>query len=81
MIERLDGVCRRFRLRLAVRETVGDVEVGGNRIDPERPLRHLLDTGHFGADGFVPAELVCPERPVDEEGLVERFRGLIRDRT
>lgn len=81
MIERLDGVCQRFRLRIAIHETVGDDPIGGERdIDPERPLRHLLDTGRFIEDGFTPARLVSPERYEAGSGLVDRVRGLFRDR-
>lgn len=81
MIERLDGVCQRFRLRIAIHETVGDDPIGGERdIDPERPLRHLLDTGRFIDDGFTPARLVSPERSEADEGLVDRVRGLFRER-
>ncbi|MEL6981883.1 MAG: hypothetical protein AAFO29_05620 [Actinomycetota bacterium] len=81
MIERLDGVCQRFRLRLAVHETVGEEPIGGERdIDPERPLRYLLDTGAFIDDGFMPARLVSPERHEVPGGLVGRVRGLFQNR-
>lgn len=82
MIERLDGVCQRFRLRIVIHETLGDIDLSeGNGIDPERPVRHLLDTGRFVADGYTPVQLVSPERVQPTGGLVERFRGLLGDRT
>ncbi len=82
MIERLDGVCQRFRLRIVIRETLGDIDLSeGNGIDPDRPLRHLLDTGNFVADGFNPVQLTSPERVRATRGLVERFKGLLGDRT
>lgn len=82
MIERLDGVCQRFRLRIVIHETLGDIDLSeGNGIDPDRPVRHLLDTGNFIADGFTPVQLISPERVRATRGLVERFRGLLGDRT
>lgn len=82
MIERLDGVCQRFRLQMAVRDTVGDQEArDDDGLDPARPIAHLIDTGRFAADGLVPVQLVCPERPAVDGGLVGRFRDLLRDRT
>jgi len=82
MIERLDGVCQRFRLRIVINETLGDIDLSeGNGIDPDRPVRHLLDTGNFVADGFAPVQLISPERVAVTGGLVERFKGLLGDRT
>ena len=82
MIERLAGVCQRFGLRMIVRETIGGVEIDGDdELDQEGPIGHLLDTGRFVDDDFVPVELVCPQRPEAHGGLVERVRDLLRDRT
>ncbi len=81
MIERLDGVCQRFRLRIVIHETLGDIDLSeGNGIDPERPIRYLLDTGNFLADGFTPVRLISPEQVKVTGSLVERLKGLLGDR-
>jgi hypothetical protein len=81
MTDRLETVCRRFGIDLAVSETVEGRPVrpeGG--LDPDRPLRHLLDAGGFLTDGYRPVQLVCPGPLGGPSGLVDRLRGLLRDR-
>lgn len=81
MVERLEAVCRRFVIDLAVSETVAGQQVRpGGGLDPDRPLRHLLDAGGFLTEGYRPVQLVCPEPLGGPTGLVDRLRGLLRDR-
>ncbi len=83
MIERLDDLCRRYRLRPLVSDVIGDQEAredGG--LDPALPIHYVLDAGSFLPDGFVPARLVSPEK-VEPDGspLADRLRGLLRNRS
>ncbi len=82
MVERLDDLCIRFRLRPMVSDVIGDQQAredGG--LDPELPIHYVLDAGSFLPDGFVPARLVSPEK-VDLDGhpLADRLRGYLRNR-
>lgn len=79
MFERLEAVCDRFGLGLATRDVVRDVDMR-DPLDPERPIRHLLDSGRYLAEGFRPIELRSPDADEVDGGIVERVRGLLRDR-
>lgn len=69
MMERLEGVGRRFGLRILARDTLGEVDVRDDEaIDETRPIHHLLDTGRYLLDGHVPARLVCPESDALDAG-------------
>jgi hypothetical protein len=82
MVERLDELCTRFKLRPVVSDTVADQQTredGG--LDPALPIHFVLDTGNFLPDGFVPARLRSPEQiELDGSPLADRIRGLIRSR-
>jgi hypothetical protein len=63
MIERLDELCGRFKLKPVTSDRVGGRQVrDGEGLDPERPIHYVLDAGNFLPDGFVPTRLVSPER-------------------
>jgi hypothetical protein len=88
MIERLDGVCRRFAIELVVPETTGDHPSGRSSGEPaggvsdQLAVHHLLDAGHFIADGYRPVRLVCPERTAAAPpGVIERVREFLGERT
>ncbi len=69
MMERLEGVGRRFGLQVLARDTLGDLDVRDDEaVDPDRPIHYLLDTGRYLADEHVPVRLVCPEREELEVG-------------
>lgn len=72
MIERIQSVCQRFSVTPVVRDTVAGLDVGvEGGLLAERPVQHLIDTGQFKADGFQPAQLICPE-PIQEDPWTQR---------
>jgi hypothetical protein len=82
MIERLDELCRRFRLRTVVNDVIGDEQVReADALIEDLPIHYVLDAGSFVPDGFVSARLVSPERVEPGSGpIAERLRGLLKGR-
>lgn len=82
MIERLDDLCVRYRLRPVVSDLIGDQQArddGG--LDPELPIHYVLDAGSFLPDGFVPARLISPEKvELDGNPLADKLRAFLRNR-
>ena len=82
MVERLDELCLRYRLRAQVSDVIGEQETredGG--LDPDQPVHYVLDAGSFLTDGFVPVRLISPERPqVEGTPLGDLLRGFLRSR-
>ncbi len=82
MVERLDELCQRYRLKAQVSDVVADEETrpdGG--LDPDLPVHFVLDAGSFLTDGFVPVRLVSPERPqIEGSPLADKLRGFLRNR-
>jgi len=83
MVERLDELCKRYKLRCVVSDVIDDQQVredGG--LDPDLPVTFVLDAGSFLNDGYVPVCLISPEK-VELEGnpLADRLRGFLRNRT
>ncbi len=76
MIERLDELCKRYRLRALVSDRVGGQPVRPEgALDPELPIHFVLDAGNFLNDGYLPATLVSPERIEQGGHTVSRFPG------
>lgn len=63
MIERLEELCHRYRLRAVVKDVVGE-RPGRDDAGPDAvgPIHYVLDAGNFLSDGFVPAVLLSPVR-------------------
>lgn len=81
MLERLDELCARYRLKALVSDVVADQEMRADSgLDPDQPLHFVLDAGSFLTDGFVPVRLISPERPELDGTLADKFRGLFRNR-
>ncbi|MGH1491544.1 MAG: hypothetical protein ACRBK7_19450 [Acidimicrobiales bacterium] len=82
MIERLDDLCKRYKLRPLVSDTIGDQQArehGG--LDPDLPIHFVLDAGSFLPDGFVPARLISPQQvELDGNPLTDKLRGFLRNR-
>lgn len=82
MVERLDDLCKRYKLRGVVSDMVGDQEAREDTgLDPGLPIYYVLDAGNFLPDGFIPARLISPEK-VEPDGspLADRLRGFLRSR-
>lgn len=83
MVERLDELCKRYRLRSVVSDVIGDQEMredGG--LDPGLPIHFVLDAGSFLNDGYLPAKLISPEKvELDGNPLADKLRGFLRNRT
>lgn len=82
MIERLDELCKRFRLRTVVNDVIGDEPVReADALLEDLPIHYVLDAGSFVPDGFVSARLVSPEKVEPGSGpIAERLRGLLKGR-
>ncbi len=81
MIERLDDLCQRFRLRPLVSDRIGDEQARDDSgLDPELPIHYVLDAGNFLPDGFVPARLISPEKVQPDANLADRLRGFLGNR-
>lgn len=82
MIERLDELCKRFKLRTVVNDVIGGQQVReDDSIEQDLAIHYVLDAGSFVPDGFVSARLTSPEKVEPGSGpIADRLRGLLKGR-